>query len=307
MRKFIVSDIHGDGNIYYSIMNYLDNINKIEDIELYINGDLIDRGYESAEILLDVIKRIKENKFKIVYLGGNHELLMYELFEMRKIKEPTYFNDWYLNGGALTDEGLEELLNDDQEKILKVVNFVSELPLYYKFKEKIDGKNIVLVHAACPLQIDDKCDLKIKDDDELTYFCTWTRKNDPYVPFRSRIGNPNYFSIVGHTPNDNKYGYFYDENENYLNIDGGCARFVSGYFSYDHVPLVEVKDNLLKILTFNNQNEIIAGHYFQNKKSIPLTEAELNSDKKYLNNDLKIKKLVKNEDGAVYYKEGDRI
>ena len=64
MRKFIISDIHGFGNVYYSLMSYLDNISEHEEIELYINGDLIDRGYESAEILLDVKKRIVENKFK---------------------------------------------------------------------------------------------------------------------------------------------------------------------------------------------------------------------------------------------------
>lgn len=28
MRKFIVSDIHGFGNLYYAIMNYLDNLSK---------------------------------------------------------------------------------------------------------------------------------------------------------------------------------------------------------------------------------------------------------------------------------------
>ena len=39
MRKFIISDIHGLGNVYYSIMNYLDNISKLESLELYINGD----------------------------------------------------------------------------------------------------------------------------------------------------------------------------------------------------------------------------------------------------------------------------
>ncbi len=46
MRKFIVSDIHGFGNFYYSIMNYLDKLSEHEEIELYINGDLIDRGSE---------------------------------------------------------------------------------------------------------------------------------------------------------------------------------------------------------------------------------------------------------------------
>ncbi len=45
MRKFIISDIHGFGNVYYSMMNYVDNISKEEDVELYINGDLFDRGY----------------------------------------------------------------------------------------------------------------------------------------------------------------------------------------------------------------------------------------------------------------------
>ena len=62
MLKFIISDIHGFGNVYYAMMKYLDNLSKDEEIELYINGDLIDRGLESAEILLDLIRRIKENK-----------------------------------------------------------------------------------------------------------------------------------------------------------------------------------------------------------------------------------------------------
>ena len=86
MRKFIISDIHGNGNLYYSVMSYLENISKGEDVILYINGDLIDRGIESGEILLDVFERIKENNphFKIIYLAGNHELMMYEVFEKRR-------------------------------------------------------------------------------------------------------------------------------------------------------------------------------------------------------------------------------
>ena len=66
MRKFIISDIHGVGNVYYAIMGYLDNLSKEEEIELYINGDLIDRGPDSANVLLDIKKRVEGKKYKIV-------------------------------------------------------------------------------------------------------------------------------------------------------------------------------------------------------------------------------------------------
>lgn len=302
MRKFIISDIHGNGNIYYSIMNYLDNLNQKEDIILYINGDLIDRGYDSAEILLDIKKRIESNTFQIEYLGGNHELLMYQEFENRKQGINSYYNDWYDNGGSITDDRLNEILDYDKDKILKVVDFISNLKIYHKFSECINGKNIVLVHAACPINIKDECDLIIKDNNDKVELSTWTRENDPFIPFRCRIGDDNYFTIVGHTPNNNPYGYEYHINGNYLNIDGGCVRYVCGYFEYNHVPLVEINEGYLKILTFNNNNEIIYGNTFDGNKSIPISEEELNNDRKLLNKEIKIKKLIKNEDGAVYYK-----
>ena len=304
MRKFIISDIHGLGNIYLSIMNYLNNINKDEEIELYINGDLIDRGPDSADVLLDIKKKIEKNKFKIIYLGGNHELLMHEVYEKRKKNiYVSDFNDWYNNGGWITDYGLEYLCDNDEEKILEVADFVSNLKIYHKFDEKINGKNIVLVHAACPLKVKDECNLRIKDHNPSIFFYVWSREDDPYLPFRCRIGNKDYFTIVGHTPNNNKYGYVYHNNGNYLNIDGGCAAYAKGFFEYDHVPLIEIKDNYLKILTFNNNNEIIYGNYFDGVKSIPLTYEELNNERNYLNHEFKPKRLIKLPDGVIDYEE----
>ncbi|MBR7042232.1 MAG: metallophosphoesterase, partial [Bacilli bacterium] len=267
MRKFIISDIHGLGNIYKSIMYYLDNISTEEDIELYVNGDLFDRGPDSASVLLDLKKRIEDNKYKIIYLGGNHELLMHEVFEKRrKGKHVSSLNDWYMNGGEITDDGLCDILNDEN-KILEVADFVSNLYVYHKFDEKINRKNIVLVHAACPLVIKDECDIKIKDLNVATMYYVWAREEDPYIPFRVRIGHKDYFTIVGHTPNNNRYGYVYHDKGNFLNIDGGCAPYAKGYFSYNHVPLVEVCDCYLKIITFNNNNEITYGNYFTEGRS----------------------------------------
>ena len=65
MRNFVISDIHGNGNLYYSVMSHLENVSKMDEVTLFINGDLIDRGLDSGEILLDVIERIKnpDNSF----------------------------------------------------------------------------------------------------------------------------------------------------------------------------------------------------------------------------------------------------
>ncbi len=300
MRKFIISDIHGFGNVYYAMMKYLDNISQNEEIELYINGDLIDRGYESAEILLDVKKRIEENKFKIIYLGGNHELMMYQFFKDLKRNRATYYNDWYNNGGSITDNMLQEILVDDK-KIYEVVNFISNLKVYQKFDERINDKNIVLVHSACPPSVKDKCKICLKKDNEFVFNCVWTREFDLFNPHKVPIGNDKYFTIVGHTPNVDMYGFNYHWDQNYLNIDGGCASYVSGFFNYNHFPLVEVCDKYLKILTFNSNNEIIYGNYFDGRSSIPYTDQELEEARKQINHDVKIKTLSINEDGICGY------
>ncbi len=281
MRNFVISDIHGNGNLYYLVMRYLENISKTDDVTLYINGDLIDRGHSSGEILLDVINRINNNNsLNIKYLAGNHELMMWQTYQKRIKGLNTYRNEWYDNGGLITDTYLEDILND-KDKILSVVEFISNLNIYQKFDNKIDNKNIVLVHAACPFEVRDNCNIKIKDDNETIEYLLWARKYDPFIPFRCRIGDNNYFSIVGHTPNYSEYGYIYDSDENYLNIDGGSGLYVQGYNHYDHYPLVEIKDNYLKILTFSNK-DIIYGNYFENYNSILFNENELNQEKKIL-------------------------
>ena len=304
MRNFVISDIHGNGNLYYSVMSYLENVSKMDEVTLFINGDLIDRGLDSGEILLDVIERIKnpDNPFNIVYLGGNHEVLMYQFYSDVAKGKYSYFNDWYDFGGYLTDDYLIETL-DDKEEIFKVSEFVSNLKIYHKFAEKIDGKNIVLCHAACPLTVKDDCHLKVNSQSISIEYLLNARRDDPFIPFRCRIGHISFFTIVGHTPNRSKLGYEYHEDENYLNIDGGCACYAYGKFKYDHYPLVEINDGYLRILTFNNNNEITDGNYFINYESVPFSEEELELERSFLSKSFKPKKLIKNCDGLVTYEE----
>ena len=117
MRKFIVSDLHGNGDIYDSIMAYLENISMSEEVELYINGDLIDRGLDSYRMLEDVVNRINNNdSIKIHYLGGNHELMMYNALKKKKPGRPlTFLNEWIYNGGGIIESKLDSLDNEEDE------------------------------------------------------------------------------------------------------------------------------------------------------------------------------------------------
>jgi len=291
MKKFIVSDLHGNGNIYNSIMSYLSNVNKDEEVILYINGDLIDRGLSSADMLLDVKNRIENNiDFKIVYLGGNHELLMYEATE--DMESGTFYrrSNWLVgNGGLITLEGLDERLNKGE--ICNVVEFVSNLKIYNKFSEKIDGKQIVLAHAKCPSVVHDECNLRVKDNKMEVYTTLWARKSE--MKYIKTLGNKDYFTIIGHTPVIDEKGFEYYEDDNVLNIDGGCAYYACGYANYNHTPLIQIdeENNRLIILTFNNNNEIVYGNYFQNKQSVSMPTEELENHRRYIDKNVKIKEL----------------
>ena len=83
VRYFVVSDLHGDGIMYYQIIHYLENLwnNYHGKIILYIIGDVVDRGPDSMNILFDIMKRSIAHRGKILVqlLAGNHEYMMYEV------------------------------------------------------------------------------------------------------------------------------------------------------------------------------------------------------------------------------------
>ena len=291
MRKFIVSDIHGNGDIYDSIMGYLDNIGVSEDVELFINGDLIDRGPDSFRIIMDVKERIQGiGNVKINYLGGNHELMMYNaLRKKRPGKRIGRLNSWMLNGGWPIENELAAR-EDGDELSSKLKDFVGDLKVYHVFDETIENRKILLVHAQAPKRAKRYEKLYIKDNNIAVDKAVWTRreKTDLFtygvksLMDLNRVGLDPYFTIVGHTPVSNEDGFEYNKKEHYLNIDGGCAGYAIGRYEYNHVPLVEVRDNFLELLIFNHNNEIVKGYFF-NGNFYQMKELELEYRKMFLN------------------------
>ena len=265
MRKFIVSDLHGDGVMYNIIMRYLDFIGTKDEVTLYINGDLVDRGKGSYRILIDVMERMTgKGNVNIEYLAGNHELMMYEAYLDRKNGKFKRLSDWYLNGGKTLGTVIENSTPNIQNDIF---NLIKNLKIYHKFSETIQDKNILLVHAAAPKEIKDECDMTISDNDKKVFKALWTREDDGVI-FTPKIGHKDYFTIIGHTPIRNEFGFEYNDIQNYLNIDGGCSGHVLKKSGYDHVPLVEVLDNSLEIQVFKHNGGVDNIYTFDGKVKV---------------------------------------
>lgn len=291
MRNFIVSDLHGCGEVYDSVIGYLENIALIDDVTLYINGDLIDRGIDSYRMLEDVYARMEgKGNIKIQYLAGNHELMMYQELIKRKPGEAfNHWSDWIMNGGWLI-EGELDALEDGEEKCEEYKAFLGNLKIYHKFSEIIDGNQLLLVHAKAPKEINDDCHMKLSDNNRKVKQAVWTREEirDSFLFYAgkiigyNRIGKEGFLTIIGHTPVKNERGFKYKKKENYFNIDGGCAAYATGHFEYNKVPLVEVLEDHLDIVIFNHNNEIIDGYRY-NGKIEKMSKEELQTKRIFIN------------------------
>lgn len=291
MRKFIVSDLHGNGDVYDSIMAYLENISLIDKVELYINGDLIDRGIDSMRMLEDVKARCEgKGNIKVHYLGGNHELLMYQAYiESRRRGYIDPYGGWIQNGGYIVEGELDAR---PWKEAKMYYDYVGTLDVYKEFNERIQGKKILLVHSMPPKKVEKKCHLKISDNTMEIEECVWKREEKrlpglffpgPVIGYND-LGKDGYLVIRGHTPMY-EYPFEYNKEQNWLNIDGGCTYYATGRFTIDHVPLVEVHDGKLDLLIFNHNNQILAGYYFDGEVK-EMEEIDLVYRKAFLNRDL---------------------
>ena len=172
--KYVMSDIHGNFEKYIEMLNL---INFTEEDELYILGDIFDRGDKPLEIL----DHIRKNK-NIHLIKGNHEQMYIECYE----DEFRDLYGWLCNGGMTT---YEELINRGQFYMDDVYRYLKRLP-YIQVIDKF-----ILAHAGLylpsnmnELTIEELLELQEEDN------CIWTRGNiDKERKFKD------YTIIAGHS------------------------------------------------------------------------------------------------------------
>lgn len=141
-KTYVMSDLHGS---FYTFLNMLKKIKFTNEDNLFIIGDVVDRGKNSIELL-----KYCMNTKNIYLILGNHEKMM--LNTLHHMQDP-YLSDiyaarynysiWTSNGGNIT---LDLFEREDKETQKQIVTYLESLP-DYKFI-KVNEKGFLLIHAG---------------------------------------------------------------------------------------------------------------------------------------------------------------
>lgn len=196
---YIMSDLHG---CFEEFKEMLELIHFSEDDELYIIGDIIDRGPEPIPLL----QYIMDQK-NIYVIMGNHEDMMLDAIKTKQ------YNLWYYNGGDITNKQFQKLHQKEKDKIIK---YLSELPLMRELS--VNGKDYILIHGGPGLFF------KMGyEANKITKSVLWERFNSLNKEEAEAIFPGKNF-IVGHTPT-----FMYGKDNkiiscgNIMIIDCGCV------------------------------------------------------------------------------------
>ena len=147
---YVMSDLHGQ---YEKFRKMLDKIAFSDEDELYILGDVVDRGPQSAELLFDMSMR--PNVYPIL---GNHDftaaILLKKLCSQIEddtcaaLEDPNILGliaSWQLDGGQATIDSFRKCTPDAREALLE---YLDEFVPYECIE--VNGHKFLLVHGGIP-------------------------------------------------------------------------------------------------------------------------------------------------------------
>lgn len=211
---YVVSDIHGYSKKLDKLLDYV-GFNKND--ELYINGDLIDRGPESAELVAWIIKTPN-----VKLILGNHESMFMNAYEsvnllklseykdiseFSRIEKSLDFDLWVSNGGESTCISFNKFntKNPSRNIFKEFYEYLNGCPRYMILDKYI------LVHAGTgflryenfnALELSERLD-NLNDDVLL-----WDRRFYDRTFSKGFCQSLSHFTtIIGHTPIQNNRKY----------------------------------------------------------------------------------------------------
>ena len=180
MSTYVCSDIHGNYDLF---MKALDEIQFNNNDELYILGDMIDKGNQVIKLLEYIVQH---NNIHCII--GNHEQFFLNYY--RNIMND-YNGD---NKDEILDRANEYFSEDESHITWEIINYLDDLPYY------IEHKKFIGVHAG--MKPDGRGILKNVDEQDINtlLYDRYFRLNDYINPFKKPI-------LFGHT------SCFYDNDD----------------------------------------------------------------------------------------------
>ncbi|HZK39235.1 MAG TPA: metallophosphoesterase [Clostridia bacterium] len=145
---YVTANLHGN---FEGFVRLLEKINLKEEDTLYVLGNVVDKGKEPIELLMDMSFRTN-----IMPILGNHDYIAFtvlsQLRDMEDDENPVdrldavglrLFEWWMDNGGRVT---LDAFLAGDEDKREGILEYLEEFALYEKVEA--GGFSYVLVHAG---------------------------------------------------------------------------------------------------------------------------------------------------------------
>ena len=145
---YVMSDLHGRYDLYVKM---LDRIGFSDEDELFVLGDVVDRGPEPMKILTDMSMR--PNVYPIL---GNHDYMAEYLLGKLSARitedncdthltaeDLSALAGWLTDGGQTTMEAFRRLTPDEREGILE---YLAEFSPYEELE--VGNNRFVLVHAG---------------------------------------------------------------------------------------------------------------------------------------------------------------
>lgn len=211
MATYVMSDIHGEIDRYHKM---LELINFSSDDQLYIIGDVIDRGADGVSILLEII-----DKGNVHFIIGNHEDMM--LGTLSKDSYPEARSLWRQNGGAKTRREL--LYHRTTAERTKILKYCYTRPAMESVE--VNGIMWTLVHGRPSPKFLDMIWGRVSADDD--------------------FGDAHY--IVGHTPTPYLTNVFNEpykifHGKGFLCIDCGCGNPSNPYRRLDCLRLEDMTE-----------------------------------------------------------------
>lgn len=132
MAVYVISDIHGHARALDRVLNL---VSPLADDELYVLGDMVDRGPDPVSVL----RTLHAMPCAHVLMGNHERMLLDVLLNTDQIDNVT----WAFNGGFATAAGLDAL---DREEFAELIEWIASLSLF----EVVDtpDRRYLLAHAG---------------------------------------------------------------------------------------------------------------------------------------------------------------